>query len=41
MSKMQMDINEVDYSSKKNIEELNDKMEIERCVNELVSWVSE
>lgn len=36
-----MDINEVDYNSKKNIEELGDKMEVERCVMEMVSWVAE
>jgi hypothetical protein len=41
MAKLGLDINEVDYNAKKTIEEMKDKMEVERCVNELVSWVSE
>jgi hypothetical protein len=38
---MGMEINEVDYNAKKSIEEVKDKMDVERCVMEIVSWVSE
>lgn len=34
-------MNEIDYNAKKSIEEMSDKMEVERCVIEMVSWVSE
>ena len=36
-----MQINEVDYGSKKGLEEVSDKMQIERCVMEMVAWVAE
>ena len=34
-------MNDVDYNSKKKIKETDDKMEIERCLMELVGWVAE
>lgn len=41
MSKLELELNEVDYNSKRNVEELSDRVEVERCVMEMVSWVSE
>ena len=39
--KMEKELNDVDYNAKKSIEEMQDKMDVERCVMEMVSWVSE
>ena len=39
--KMEKEMNEVDFNAKKRNEEVKDKMEVERCVIEMVSWVSE
>ena len=38
---MGMELNEVDYNAKKSVEELSEKMEVERCVIEMVSWVTD
>ena len=40
-SKMEKEINDVDFNAKKSLEELQDKIQVERCVMEMVSWVSE
>lgn len=40
-SKLEKELNDVDYNSKKSVEEIQDKMDVERCVIEMVSWVSE
>lgn len=34
-------VNDVEYNNKKDIDKIKDKIEIERLVNELVSWVAE
>jgi hypothetical protein len=34
-------MNDIDYNAKKSIAKMEDKMEVERCVMEMVSWVSE
>jgi hypothetical protein len=41
MSKLEKEINDVDFNQKKNVEEMNEKLEVERCVIEMVAWVSE
>ena len=41
MGKMEKEMNDIDYNAKKSVEEMKDKMEVERCVMEMVSWVSE
>ena len=41
LSKMEEEMNEDDYNTKKNMDELWDKIQVERCVNEMVGWVSE
>jgi hypothetical protein len=41
MSKMEKEMNDIDYNAKKRVEETKEKMEVERCVMEMVSWVSE
>jgi len=41
ISGMEKELIEVDYNAKKNLEELGDRMQVERCVMEMVSWVSE
>jgi hypothetical protein len=38
---MEKEMNDIDYNAKKNVSEMKDKMEVERCVMEMVSWVSE
>lgn len=39
--KLEKDINENDFNAKKKIQETDDKMEVERCVMEMVGWVAE
>ena len=41
MQKIEKEVNEVDFNAKKKLEEVNDKIEVDRCVFEMVSWVSE
>ena len=41
MSKMEVAINDNEFNQKKGFEQLDDKVQIERCVNEMVSWVAE
>ncbi len=38
---MEKEMNEIDFNAKKSVEEVQDKMAVERCVIEMVSWVSE
>lgn len=38
---VEKEINEVDINAKKSVEKVQDKIEVERCVMEMVSWVSE
>ena len=38
---MEKEMNDIDYNAKKSVEEMQDKMAVERCVIEMVSWVSE
>lgn len=41
LGKLEGEVNEVDFNTKKNMDELWDKVQVERCVQEMVSWVSE
>ena len=41
VTQLEKDINEVDITAKKGVEQVKDQMEVERCVVEMVSWVSE
>ena len=41
MQKFEKEMNDIDYNAKKSVEETKEKMEVERCVMEMVSWVSE
>ena len=41
MSEMEKEVNAVDMEAKKGVEKVSDRMEVERCVVEMVSWVSE
>lgn len=38
---MEKEMNEIDFNAKKSVEDVQDKMAVERCVIEMVSWVSE
>lgn len=40
-AKLEKEVNDVDYNAKKEMENMRDKMDVERCVMEMVSWVSE
>jgi len=40
-AKLEKEMNDVDYNAKKSVQDVKDKMEVERCVIEMVSWVSE
>jgi hypothetical protein len=41
MSKLESVVNDNDFNAKKNLEELDEKVQVERCVNEMVAWVAE
>ena len=41
LAKNEKEINEVDFNAKKQNEEVKEKMEVNRCIEEMVSWVSE
>ena len=41
LAKMEKEMNDIDFNAKKSVEEMQDKMAVERCVIEMVSWVSE
>ena len=41
VQKLESQIAEIDQNAKKKINEMHDRVEVERCVQEMVSWVSE
>ena len=41
VQKLETQLAEIDQNAKKKINEMHDRVEVERCVQEMVSWVSE
>lgn len=41
MQKLETQLAEIDKNAKQKINEMHDRVEVERCVQEMVSWVSE
>lgn len=41
LNALEIELNEVDTKGKKSVEKLNDKVEVERCVTEMVGWIAE
>ena len=41
LAAVEKEMNENDINAKKGLEQVQDKIEVERCVMEMVSWVSE
>jgi predicted nucleic acid-binding Zn-ribbon protein len=41
MAKVEADLKTLETTAKKQVKEISDRGEVERCVQEMVSWVSE